>query len=443
MRGLPAVAIIGKPNVGKSTLFNRITRSRKAIVHARPGVTRDIQKRSAEWNGIPFEIVDTGGLFSGIEDGLVRKVEERALNEALNSDALIFVTDAETGITPADTDVAGHLRNVEVPVFVAVNKTEKAKNRYASSEFFKLGFPNLYEISALHGQGIGDLLDDLVAVLPKQAELKTGESLKLAVVGRPNVGKSSLVNALVGKDAHIVDERPGTTRDSIDLHVRWHGRHITLVDTAGIKRKSKSKDGITVLSALKSIETIDRADVAALMLDATEDISNQDVKVGSYAHKAGKGVMICVNKWDLVDKSDKTYHEVEKKIRRAMAYLSYAPILFISALTGQRIHRVFATAWRIAESRNSRVPTSEANKFLESVTAKTPPPFHGGGNGKIYYITQVETAPPRFTLFVNKRAYFPRAYLRFLNNQLREKFSFSGTVIRINLSEKERKESKS
>ncbi len=227
------------------------------------------------------------------------------------------------------------------------------------------------------------------------------------------------------------------------MRVQWHGDSITLVDTAGIKRKSRSKDGITILSALKSIETIDRADITVLMLDASRDIANQDIKVGSYAHKAGKGVLICVNKWDLVEKTDKTYRIHEDKIRREMAYLSYAPILFISALTGQRVHRVLPTAKKIEESRSMRIATSELNQFIESVSAKTPPPFHSGGTGRIYYATQVETAPPRFMLFVNKRSYFARPYLRFLNNQIREKFSFYGTVIRINLSEKQRRGARS
>ena len=443
MSKLPTVAIVGRPNVGKSTLFNRIVRSRKALVHPRPGVTRDVQRRTADWNGIYFTIIDTGGLFSGVDDGLVREVEERALREALNADVLIFMTDAETGLSPADQDVAKHIRGVEKPIFLAVNKTEKEKNRYASSEFYKLGLEQLFEISALHGQGIGDLLDGLVAILPDRSANEEDISLKIAIVGRPNVGKSSLVNQIIGEDVHIVDERAGTTRDSIDLNVHWHGRTITIVDTAGIKRQSRSKDGVTILSALKSINTIDRADVVVLMLDASEDIANQDVKVGSYAHKAGKGILICVNKWDLVDKSDKTYREMERKVHRAMAYLTYAPIMFISALTGQRVHKIFPAAIQVAENRQFRISTHEINTFLDGVISRTPPPFYGGGNGRIYYVTQIETAPPKFLLFVNKRAFFSRPYMRFLNNQIRDKYPFAGTVIRIKLSEKKREESSS
>ena len=436
----PLVAICGRPNVGKSTLFNRILGSRKAIVHHRPGVTRDVQRRTADWNGINFEIIDTGGLFSGVDDGLVREVEERALREALNADVIVFMTDAETGLSPVDLDVAKQIRTEDKPIFVAVNKTEKLANRYASSEFYKLGFDKLFEISALHGEGIGDLLDELVAVLPDRSAEDNDTALKIAIIGRPNVGKSSLVNKIIGEDVHIVDERAGTTWDSIDLHVQWHNRTITIVDTAGIKRQSQSKDGITKLIALKSIETIDRADVVVLMLDASQEIANQDVKVGSYAHKAGKGILICVNKWDLVDKADKTYRDFERKITRVMAYLKYAPVMFISALTGQRVHKIFPTAIQIAENRENRIATHELNTFLDGVTSRTPPPFYGNGNGRVYYATQIETAPPKVLLFVNRRAFFSRSYLRFLNNQIRDKFSFSGTVIRIKLSEKKRKD---
>jgi GTP-binding protein len=438
MKRLPRVAIVGRPNVGKSTLFNRITGARRAIVHSTPGVTRDVQRRQAEWSGVEFELIDTGGLFSGVEDDLVTQVEARAMREAMQSDALLFVTDGQSGLTPADSDVAARIRPAGVPVLVVVNKTEKAANRDAGAEFYELGFDNVYEISALHGEGVGDVLEDLVAVLPRLSGDRSNVDLKLAVIGMPNVGKSSLVNALVGEDATIVDERPGTTRDSIDVSLQWHGRRITLVDTAGIKRKSKSKDGVTVLSALKSLETIERCDVAVLVLDASRKISNQDVKVASYAHKAGKGVLVCFNKWDLVEKSDRTYREYERDFSERLAFLRYAPVMFISALTGQRIAKVFEAAWRIKGESEKRLPTSEFNRFIEDVSRRHPPPYHGGGNGKIYYGTQVETTPPTFTLFVNKCAYFGRNYLRYLNNRIREAYSFEGTQIRLNLAEKKR-----
>lgn len=429
------VAIVGRPNVGKSTLFNRITQRRSALVHPAPGVTRDVQRCESEWNGIPFEIIDTGGLFSGVDDSLAKEVEKRALKEALSADALIFVTDASTGLTTADREVAEEFRGVDAPILVAVNKSEKKDHFYAAAEFYRLGYERVYSISALHGQGVGDLLDDLVTLLPKRTVPTLDGDLKLAVAGCPNVGKSSIVNKLVGADANIVDSEPGTTRDTIDTRVRWQGRTIVLVDTAGIKRKARTRDGLTALTALKSIDAVSRADVVAVVLDASREISTQDVKVASYAHKAAKGILFCVNKWDLLKKDNSTAPKFEKKIRRAFAFMTYAPILFVSALEGQRLSHIFPLAWRIKESREKRIPTSEVNRFIEETTTRQPPPSYGGGNGRIYYASQVDVAPPTFGLSVNKRAYFGRSYLRFLNNRLRERYGFDGTLIRVKLKE--------
>jgi GTP-binding protein len=435
VKTIPTVAIVGRPNVGKSTLFNRITRRRRAIVHATPGVTRDIQRGTAEWTGEYFELIDTGGLFSGVDDALITQVEERAIREALNADALIFVTDAKDGLTTVDMEVAEQIRAAKLPVLVVVNKAEKTLDRHAGADFYKLGFDNIYEISALHGEGVGDVLDDLVAVLPKYTTPDESTDLKIAVIGMPNVGKSSLVNALVGGDTNIVDERPGTTRDSIDVALKWHGHRITLVDTAGIKRKARTTDDVSTISTVKSLESISRCDVAVMMLEASRKISNQDVRVGSYAHKAGKGILVCFNKWDLVEKDHRTYREFELDFVDRFGFMTYAPTMFISALEGQRLHKIFDMAWKIKDEREKRLPTAEFNKFLEEVCGRFPPPYHDG-NGKIYYGTQVEVKPPTFSLFVNKRAFFGRNYLRFLNNKIRESFSFSGTIIRIKLVEK-------
>lgn len=441
MKGNPRVTIVGRPNVGKSTLFNRITKRRKAIVHPDPGVTRDVQRLDAEWSGVTFDLVDTGGLFSGIKDELIEAIEERALSEALQADAMIFVTDGLTGLTPIDIDVANQIRQYDVPAFLAVNKIEKRETMHADAEFYKLGFDRAYPISALNGQGVGDLLDAVTSVLPKGTAVDRGDEMRLAVVGRPNVGKSSLINALFGSDANIVDERPGTTRDSFDVTIRWHGRTIVLIDTAGIRKKSKTKDGLEAITALKSIDAINRADVVLLVLDADRKTSRQDVKVTSYAHKAGKGIVIVVNKWDLIsDKSNATVPEFEEQVRNELSFVKYAPILFVSAKTHQRVSKVAPLAWRIRDARETRVPTSELNKFFEGVIARQPPPVYGSGNGKIYYVTQVGTAPPTFAFFVNKRAFFSRSYLRFLNNKLRDQYGYEGTVIRIKLVEKEHKD---
>jgi GTP-binding protein len=439
MRRRVRVAIVGRPNVGKSTLFNRIAGGRRAIVHSSPGVTRDVQRVDTEWSGVTFELIDTGGLFSGVEDELVREVELRAMNEALGADVMIFVTDAQAGITPSDVEVADRIREAQKPTVVAVNKSEKARDRHTAAEFYELGFDEVYPISALHGEGVGDLLDEVVNGLPLGAPKRTDDDFRMALVGRPNVGKSSLVNALVGAEANIVDSRPGTTRDSLDLRIRWHGRVITLVDTAGIKRKSKTRDGLTSITALKSIDTITRADVVVLVLDASEDIANQDVKVASYAHKAGKGLLFCVNKWDLLDgKTDSTVPEFERKIRGEFAFAGYAPLLFVSALTHQRVNRILELAWDIKQTREKRIPTAEFNQFIGRATGEHPAPFYGGGTGKIYYGTQTDVSPPTFLLFVNKKAFFSRAYLRYLNNRLRKTYPFAGTVIRIKLNERRR-----
>jgi GTP-binding protein len=434
------VAIVGRPNVGKSTLFNRISGTRRAIVHPAPGITRDVQRLTTEWGGVPFELIDTGGLFSGLDDNLIHQVESRAIEEAMGADIMVLVTDGEDGVTPGDIDVANRMRQAGVPVFVAVNKCEKAARRDGAGEFFRLGFEHVYPISALHGEGIGDLLDAVINQIPRRGSSATAQGLKLAIVGRPNVGKSSLVNALVGSEAAIVDSRPGTTRDSVDVQIRWYTHDVTLVDTAGINRQARSRDGLTSIVALKSIDTIERADVVAIVLDASREIAAQDVKVASYAHKAGKGILFCVNKWDLVEeKGNRTAPEFEKRIHETFAFASYAPVIFVSALTHQRVNKILEQAWEIDQTRRTRVGTGELNRVIEEVKKMRPASFYGGGTGKIYYATQVGDAPPTFLLFVNKRAFFSRSYLRYVNNQLRRRYPFIGSVIRIKLSEKEKR----
>jgi GTP-binding protein len=362
------------------------------------------------------------------------------MDEALGADVMILVTDAQSGVTPSDIDVANQMREVDATVLVAVNKCEKVVAQHAAAEFFSLGFQKVYPISALHGQGVGDLLDEVVKGIPEGSAQRAGDELRLALVGRPNVGKSSLVNALVGADANIVDSRPGTTRDCVDLRIRWHSHEVTLVDTAGIKRRSRSRDGLTSITALKSIDTISRADVVVVVLDAAEDIANQDVKVASYAHKAGKGLLFCMNKWDLIeDKTDRTVPEFERRIRRGFPFASYAPVLFVSALTHQRVNRILELAWEIGRAREERVATSELNRFVDDVVKRRAIPSYGGGQGKIYYATQVAVGPPTFVFFVNRRAFFDRSYLRYVNNQLRRRYPFAGTVVRIKLSERERR----
>jgi GTP-binding protein len=443
MKRTATVAIVGRPNVGKSTLFNRLTVGRRAIVHATPGVTRDVQRGVAEWTGASFELIDTGGLFSGIDDPLVERVETIALKEMNEADVILFVVDAESGLIPSDFDVAKKVRDSNLPVLLVANKAERDAKRRDATEFHRLGFETVYEISALHGDGTGDLLDDIIKLLPRSAQREIHTDLRLAIVGVPNVGKSSLVNAILGEETQIVDSRPGTTRDSIDASVTWRKRRITLVDTAGIRRKAKTSAELDLLSTVKSLDAIERCDVAVVMLDSSREISNQDIKVASYPHNAARGVVVCFNKWDLVAKKTQTAAEMEKEFRRRCGFLAYAPVLFISVAENQRVAKVLETAWQAKEQRERRVSTSELNRFLTALVQKNPPPFYGGGNGKIYYGTQIDVSPPTFTLFVNRATYFGRYYLRFLNNRLREKFGFVGTLIRIELSERRntRKES--
>lgn len=437
MKQAPTVAVVGRPNVGKSTLFNRITLGRRALVHKTPGVTRDTQHGITEWNGAGFELVDTGGLFSGIDDPLVAQVEQRAMRAAAEAAVLLLVVDGEAGLVPADFDVAKRARDLQLPVLLVVNKTEREKHHLGAAEFSKLGFETFYEVSALHGEGIGDLLDDVVKLLPRTPGSELHTDLRLAIVGVPNVGKSSLVNALLGSDTAIVDDRPGTTRDSIDATIAWQKRKVTLVDTAGIKRKARTVEDLDVLSTMKSLDAIDRCDVALVMLDATRELTNQDIKVASYPHRAGKGVVVCFNKWDAVEKKgDKSSILRERDFRKKVGFLNYAPIIFISAKTHQRVNVVLETAWRVREECHRRIPTSDFNRFLVRSTQRTPPPFHAGGNGKIFYGTQVDVAPPTFNLFVNRVAHFGRYYMRQLSNQLREEFGFEGTDLRIELSQR-------
>jgi GTP-binding protein len=437
MKKPSVVAIVGRPNVGKSTLFNRLTRGRKALVHATAGVTRDVQRGMVEWTGHSFELIDTGGLFSGIDDPLVDQVEARALKEAQRADVLLFIVDAESGLIPSDFDVAKKLRETHLPVLLVANKAERSVAKETATEFHRLGFETYHEVSALHGESTGDLLDEVVKLLPRSSQHELHTDLRLAICGVPNVGKSSLVNAIVGEEANIVDSRPGTTRDSIDVSLQWRKRRITLVDTAGIRRKARTSADLDILSTLKSLEAIERCDVAIVMLDATRDVNNQDVKVASYPHNAARGVVVCFNKWDAVPKKgDKTYVAIEKEFRRKCGFLDYAPVMFISALENQRVDKVLEMAWRIKEEREKRIPTAELNRVITKITAKNPPPFVKGGNGKIFYATQVDVAPPTITLFVNRASHFNRYYLRFLNNQLREVFGFEGSLIRLEMTER-------
>ncbi len=438
---LPLVAIVGRPNVGKSTLFNRITRSRSAVVHEDSGVTRDRHVRPAEWSGRHFTLADTGGIVP-YEEGerFEKEITEVALATIEMADEVVMVVDVGSGITSYDEALARQLRKLDKPVLLVVNKADKDGDIPQSAEFFRLGLGEPYPVSALHGRGVGDLLDAVIAGLGEGTPPPESD-LRIALVGRPNVGKSSLLNTLTGQPRSLVSEVPGTTRDAVDSRLRWQGHDLLLVDTAGIRRRFKHHKGIEYFSVLRSIQAIERCEVAILLLDATEGIVAQDARVAGEIHDAAKGVVIAVNKWDAIEKDTMTFQHFVRRIHDELAFLRYAPVVSISATERTRAPKVLELAWKVGQERKKTVETSRLNDILETAKRRNPPPMYNRGTGKIYYATQTGTAPPTFTLFVNRAAYFPRHYLRYLNNRIRDAVGFSGTRIRIVLREKERTQS--
>jgi GTPase len=434
---------VGRPNVGKSTLFNRLAGSRIAVVHAMSGVTRDRLVTQVEKNGRRLWVVDTGGI-SMDNDELSAKTTESALAALDEADLLFFMVDVRTGITDEDLAVAKILRRHADKVWLIANKVERKEDEYAIHEFHSLGLGEPMAISALHGDGIGEVWERLMDLIPEPpAPEDFQRQLRMAVVGRPNAGKSSIINALLGDDRMIVSDIPGTTRDAVDSTLRWHGKEILLVDTAGLRRRSKVKKRLEVYSNLRSLSAIDNANVVLMVLDAERKFAEQDLRIARHAHEEGKGIVICVNKWDLVDKDDATTGAYVEKVREALPFLGYAPLLFISAETKQRIHTVLETAFRVYEKRGQKLTTSALNDFIASMVARRPPRHHKGGTGKFFYVTQVGSAPPSFIIFVNKPEWIHESYRRYLVNRFREHFDFEGSPIRLKFRERSRKESKS
>jgi GTP-binding protein len=439
MKGIPVVAIVGKPNAGKSTLFNRIVRRRRAIMHATPGVTRDAVEEKAEWSGVPFLLVDTGGFgVDGGKDRLTASVRARVRSIAREASVIILVVDVDTGSTAEDESLLGALRRERDKIVLVVNKVENDADRWNVHEFHRLGLAAVFPVSSLHGSGIGELLDEVISRLPRTAARGGEEPLAIAIVGKPNVGKSSLVNAIVGEERNIVSEIPGTTRDSVSILVRREGKEYVLIDTAGVKRRARTEKGLGAITSYRSLASARNADIVAVMIDASQPVSRQDVRVASEGHRARKGMMILINKWDLVEKDSLTVDRYVETVRRAMPFLSYAPVLTVSALTRLRVEKIFPLAASIEKAREQKITTSELNRKMEGIVEKSPPSYYAGGTGKIYYATQTGTKPPTFTLFVNKASYFPRSYIRYVNNQLRKMFTFEGTAITLSLKSKER-----
>jgi len=430
------VAVIGRPNVGKSTLFNRMIKRREAIVDSVSGVTRDRHYGKSDWNGREFTLIDTGGYVIGSDDVFEKEIDkqvELAIDEA---DVIIFVVDVITGITPMDEDVSKLLRRINKPVVLCVNKVDSNKNRTDALEFYNLGLGEYYSISATSGGGTGELLDAVVERLPER-ELEEEEDLpKFAVVGRPNAGKSSFINALIGEDRYIVTDIPGTTRDSIDTRYTRFGFEFKLVDTAGIRRKAKVKEDLEFYSVMRSVRAIENADVCLIVMDASRGFDSQVQSIFWLAEKNRKGIVILVNKWDLVEKETNTMKDFEAKIRREISPFVDVPIVFISVLNKQRIYKAIETAVEVYKNRSTKIKTRVLNDILLPIIAENPPPALKGKYVKIKYITQLPTPQPQFAFFCNLPQYVKDSYKRFIENKLRQEFNFNGVPISIYMRKK-------
>jgi GTPase len=440
----PTVVLVGRPNVGKSTLFNRITNSRRSIVTAIPGTTRDVIAQPAEWQGVHFSLVDTGGMFGASEDPLHELVLIAGRRALETADIIVFLVDGREGLVPGDQEIAARLRSATVPVLMAVNKTDDKRARGRAVEFYQLGFEPVVELAAEHGEGVGDLLDEVVRRLPaaRDGEAVEPEETAVAIVGRPNVGKSSLLNRLLKEERSIVSDTPGTTRDTVDAVLRWHQRTFRIVDTAGIRRAGRvARSGqLESLSVILARRAIAKADVAVLLIDSALGPADQDATIAGEAEKAGCGIIIVANKWDLMKgRGHEFSKEFDDKLRQHIKFLDYAPILHISATTGERTPKVLETIDKVAEARAKRVPTGELNRFIERVTAAHPPASPGRRQVRIMYATQKGSSPPTFVLFTNVATEFHFSYERFLVNQLREAFGFIGTPIRLQVRRREKK----
>lgn len=430
------VAIVGRPNVGKSTFFNRLIQRREAIVDAVSGVTRDRHYGKSDWNGKEFSLIDTGGYVVGSDDVFEAEIDkqvELAIDEA---DAIIFMVDVETGVTGMDEDVAKLLRKVDKPVFLAVNKVDNNKRAEDAVEFYSLGLGEIYTIASINGSGTGDLLDALVEALPEEEEKEEEDLPRFAVVGRPNAGKSSLINALIGEERYIVTDIAGTTRDAIDTKYNRFGFEFNLVDTAGIRRKSKVKEDLEFYSVMRSVRAIEHCDVCLLVFDATRGFDGQVQNIFWLAERNRKGIVILVNKWDLVEKDNKTTKEFEAYIRKQIEPFTDVPIIFISALTKQRIFKAIETAVEVYKNRAKRIKTSELNDTLLPIIQQTPPPAYKGKYVKIKFITQLPTPQPQFAFFCNLPQYIREPYKRFLENKLREHFNFHGVPVTVYMRKK-------
>ena len=439
----PIVAVVGRPNVGKSTLFNALAGHMISIVKDTPGVTRDRIYADVTWLNRDFTLIDTGGIEPESTDIILSQMREQAMIAIETSDVIVFLTDVRQGLTDADMQVANMLRKSRRPVVLAVNKVDNFRQQEADVyEFYNLGIGEPYPISAEGKQGIGELLDAVAAHFPDQTENSQEEdNPKIAIVGKPNVGKSSIINKLIGENRVIVSDIAGTTRDAIDTDVKWNKKVYTFIDTAGLRRKSKVKEDLERYSIIRTIAAVERCDVAVVVIDAAEGITEQDAKIAGIAHDRGKGLIIAVNKWDAVaDKHSNSTRDYEKDIRRILSYLSYAEVIFISAVTGQRLNRLFATIDMVLTNQSRRIGTGVLNEIMTQAVALQSPPTDKGRRLKLYYITQVAVKPPTFVIFVNDRELMHFSYLRYIENQIRESFAFKGTALKMIVRERSEKQ---
>lgn len=438
----PIVAVVGRPNVGKSTLFNALAGERISIVKDTPGVTRDRIYTDVSWLSHEFTMIDTGGIEPDSSDVILSQMREQAMIAIDTADVIIFMTDVRQGLTDADYQVATMLRKSRKPIVLAVNKVDSFKAQQMDVyEFYNLGIGEPYAISAEGKQGLGDLLDAVISKFPEGAEAQEeDENPRIAVVGKPNVGKSSIINKLLGGNRVIVSDIAGTTRDAIDTVISRNGKNYTFIDTAGLRRKSKIKEDLERYSIIRTVSAVERCDIAVVVIDATEGITEQDAKIAGIAHERGKGLIVAVNKWDAVEKDDKSVKEFTNKVRNTLSFAYYAEIIFISAKTGQRLPKLFDTIDEILDSQTLRVQTGVLNDILTEALAMQQPPSDKGRRLKVFYMTQVAVKPPTFVIFVNEKKLMHFSYQRYLENRVRDAFGFKGTAIRFIIRERQDKE---